>query len=218
MEATRLTQEETPHNGDTDRLVVLARGGDKSAERQLLTRHRDRLKRMIAVFLDPRVAPRVDPSDVLQETLVAAARRLPDYTDDKPGGFYPWLRQIAKDRIIDVHRKHIRAEKRSVVREINAGSFVSDASASKLADRLVTSATSPMSQAIRRERHERMKQALDRVSDSYRELLLMRYVEQLSTREIAAALGNSESAVKSKLWRALERMNQIMNCDAEESS
>lgn len=201
---------------NTDQLVRMAQAGDKSAQRQLLTRHQDRLKRMIATFLDPRVAPRVDPSDVLQETLAHAARRLPAYRNDRPAGFYPWLRQIAKDRIIDAHRKHIRAEKRSVKRETRDDSYLSPDSASRLVERLVSQESSPSLQARNSERRDQMIAALSRLSESYRELLLMRFVEQLSTREIAEIMSTTESAVKSKLWRALEKLNQVAGGELED--
>ena len=173
-------------------------------------RHRDRLKRMIATFLDPRVSPRVDPSDVLQETLTCASLRLPSYKDDRPGGFYPWLRAIAKDRIVDVHRKHIRAAKRSVERENCYDAYVSPASAAMLAERLVSNESSPSASIRRSERHKRITEALKKLSDSYRDLLLMRFVEQLSTREIADVLLTTESAVKSRMWRALANLKQIV--------
>lgn len=195
---------------DIGKLVRRARCGDKSAEQELLVRHRGQLRRMISVFLDPRVAKRVDPSDVLQETFIDVARRLPDFQDDMPGGFYAWMRQIAKDRIIDMHRKHIHSGKRSVSREMEEPSCFSAASAQVLAERLVSNASSPTKQAERTERRAQIQAALQRVSEDYRELLMMRYVEQLSTREIAGLLAITESAVKSRLWRALERMKHLL--------
>ncbi len=196
---------------DTDRLVELARQGDLSATKELFSRHRARLKRMIAIYLDPRLAPRVDPSDVLQETLANAARRLPNFPRDRPGGFYPWLRQIARDRLVDVHRRHIRSEKRSIEREVRQGVCVPPSSAMRLADQLVSNATSPSEHYARLERRELISAALDRISESYREILLMRFVEQLSPREIADLLEISESAVKSKLWRALEKLQNLID-------
>ena len=64
---------------DTDKLLQMAREGNLSAREQLLTRHRDRLWRMVDIRMDPRLASRVDPSDVVQETMADAARRLPEY-------------------------------------------------------------------------------------------------------------------------------------------
>src|SRR6187200_3441691 len=102
---------------DTDALLRDASAGDRGARQQLLAHHRDRLRRMVAVRIDPRVRKRVDPSDVVQETLVLADRRLDAYLREPPLPFYPWLRQLAWDRLIEQHRWHLRAGRRSVLRE-----------------------------------------------------------------------------------------------------
>src|SRR5213593_3260301 len=102
---------------DTDVLIDRARGGDGAARQQLLVWHRDRLRRMITVRMDRRLAARVDPSDVVQEVLADAAQELSDYLRRRPLPFYPWLRQLAWDRLVELHRRHVRARKRSVTRE-----------------------------------------------------------------------------------------------------
>src|SRR5262245_8049497 len=102
---------------DTEQLLAQASHGDAAARSQLLQRHRGRLKRMVAVRADPRLAARVDPSDVVQETLAEANARLDAYLRDRPLPFYPWLRQLAQQRLIDLHRRHVRARRRSVTRE-----------------------------------------------------------------------------------------------------
>ena len=66
---------------------------------------------MVAVRLDRRVAARVDASDVVQETLVEAARRLDDYLRERPIPFYGWLRQLAGERIVDAHRRHVTTQR-----------------------------------------------------------------------------------------------------------
>src|SRR5947208_13646251 len=102
---------------DTDVLVDRAASGDGSARQQLLVRHRGRLRQMVAVRLDPRLAARVDPSDVVQEALADAARKLDGYLRDRPLPFYPWLRRLAWERIVLLHRRHVRSQRRSVTRE-----------------------------------------------------------------------------------------------------
>src|SRR5438876_11603259 len=106
---------------DTDELLDRAASGDPEAPGALFDRHRARLGRMIALRIDPRVAARVDPSDVVQEVLVTAARRLPAYLTDRPLPFYPWLRQFAADALSDLHRRHVRAARRAVGREEPGG-------------------------------------------------------------------------------------------------
>ena len=101
----------------TQVLIDRAHGGDEAARQQLLEHYRDYLRRMVAVRLDRRLAARVDVSDVVQATLVEAARRLDDYLRERPLPFYGWLRQLAGERIVDTHRRHVTAQRRSVTLE-----------------------------------------------------------------------------------------------------
>ena len=100
----------------TQDLVERARTGDADAAQELLAKHRGRLRQMISLRMDPRLAPRIDASDVIQEALAEASRRMPDYLEHPPCAFYPWLRRIAWDRLVDLHRHHIDAQRRSVTR------------------------------------------------------------------------------------------------------
>jgi RNA polymerase sigma-70 factor, ECF subfamily len=195
---------------DTKRLLDLAQRGDAPAADVLLQRHRERLKRMVGLFLDPRVRQRVDPSDIVQETLLCAARRLPELDAEPAGGFYPWLREMARERILDAHRKHVRAGKRSVIREDPIGRLASSESTARLAEQLVDRNDSPSRKFEAAERKAELQRALDEMDEPNRELLLMRYVEQMKVREIAGTLAVSEAAVKSRLGRALARLSEIL--------
>jgi hypothetical protein len=77
---------------DTDQLLDRVVQGESSAAAALLSRHEQRLRRMVSLRIDPRLAARVDPSDVVQDTLAEAHRRLIDYAADRRIPFYPWLR------------------------------------------------------------------------------------------------------------------------------
>ena len=70
-------------------------GKDPQATEQLLVRHQERLHRMVAIRLDDRLKARMDPSDVVQDVLVEAANRLPQFAEERPIAFYPWLRRLA---------------------------------------------------------------------------------------------------------------------------
>src|SRR5262245_41734828 len=102
---------------DTEQLLRQAAGGDAAARQALLERHRPRLLRMVALRLARRLAARLDPSDLVQESLAEADRQLGDYLSARPLPFYPWLRQIAWLRLVQAHRRHVQASKRSVLRE-----------------------------------------------------------------------------------------------------
>ena len=82
---------------DTEQLLERAGRGESGACQQLLTRHRDRLRQMIAVRLDRRLAARVDPSDVVQEALADAVRKLAGYLEQRPLPFYPCPKRWARD-------------------------------------------------------------------------------------------------------------------------
>src|SRR5258707_9873067 len=99
---------------DTEQLLEAVRCGDTKARSRLLERHRPKLRRMVGIRLDRRLAARVDPSDVVQESLIEAAARLDEYVRDRPLPFYPWLRRIASDRLADAHRTHLHAGRRSI--------------------------------------------------------------------------------------------------------
>jgi hypothetical protein len=135
---------------DIEELLGRAGRGDSGAISQLLGHHRDRLKRMVAVHLDRRLAARVDPSDVVQEALTEAARKLPVYLSTRPLAFYPWLRQLTKERLSKLHHRPIRTGKRSVNRE-TAGVALPDDSALRLVGCLVVSTTGPLSNLARAE-------------------------------------------------------------------
>jgi len=196
---------------DTEELLRQAGQGDAAARDRLLDRHRTRLRAAAALRLDRRLAPRVDPSDVVQETLAEAVRRLPDYLHRRPLPFYPWLRQLALQRLIDLHRHHVRAGKRSVQREQGALPPLPDESAAALAQRLFGRGSSPSAHLQRREVAQRVQAALLQLSERDRELLVLRHLEQLPTRDVVLALGLSEGAVKMRLLRALERLRTLLD-------
>jgi RNA polymerase sigma-70 factor (ECF subfamily) len=201
----------TPTSDDTDALLRKAQAGDDSARHELLERHRDRLRRMIAVRMDPRLKKRADPSDVVQETLVLASRRLDEYLKDQPIPFYPWLRQLAWDQLVSFHRKHLYASRRSRRREEDVAAAISDESVAELASCLLDAKADPLSRMVRRELQERVRRAIDQLPEKYREILVMRHLEQLSTADTAAVLKIGPSAAKMRHLRAVEQLKKLLD-------
>ncbi len=197
-------------------LLKRAEKGDSSACDRLLAMHRERLKRMVHVRIDNRLRSRVDPSDVVQEALVLASSCLPDYARIRPIPFYPWLRRLAWERMVAASRHHIASKKRSVVREDPDPFSLSNESVHDLAGRLAASGTSPSGRLNQQELHERIRAALLLLESNDREVLVLRYLEQLSTKETAAVLAISEGGVKSRLTRALVRLRASMGSDSME--
>jgi len=199
------------HQPDTEDLLDRAGAGDRSARQQLLARHRARLRQMVALRIDRRMAARVDPSDVVQEALADAAQSLSDYLKNRSLPFYPWLRQFAWERLIQLHRFHLQAKRRSVDREQLRIFDLPDESEVALAERLVNSGSSPSARVLRAELRERVQAALESLEPRDREVLVLRYLEQLTSKEIAAVLGISEAAVKARHRRALERLRRRLD-------
>ena len=199
---------------DTDQLLRRADAGDTSAVGQLLDRHRDRLRQMVALRIDPRLTARVDPSDVVQEALAEASRKLPDYLRHRRLPFYPWLRQIAWERLVHLHYRHIEARKRTVKREDRQDLALPDQSAMQLVDRLVASGTSPSGRLVRKEMRQRIKGALQQLTAQDREVVVLRHLEQLAFKEIAAVLGITEAATQSRYRRAVERLHDLLTDDS----
>ena len=196
---------------DTDELLRRVAAGDAHARSQLLARHRQRLRHMIEVRLDRRLRPRIDPSDIVQDALTEAAQKLSDYARRRPLPFYPWLRRLAWERLLQVHRRHVRAQRRSVRREDLGGLPLPEDSAGDLAERLAARGSSPSERLRHSEQRQRVQQALARLGAADREVLVLRYLEDLNTAEIAAVLELTESAVKMRQLRALQRLRDLLD-------
>src|SRR6478752_7962806 len=107
-----------PDQDKTVELLAGARQGDDDAVNRLMDRHRDSLHRMVQCRLNQGVARRVDASDIVQDALLTASRRLAEYLQNPSMPFHAWLRQLTRDRIADVYRRELAA-KRDVAREQN---------------------------------------------------------------------------------------------------
>jgi RNA polymerase sigma-70 factor (ECF subfamily) len=205
-----------PEETETEELVARAGRGDTAAREELLERYRDRLRQMVAVRLDRRLAARIDPSDVVQEAIVDASQRLSAYLAERPLPFYPWLRRLAWKRLVKLHHRHLAVQRRCASREERRLAFLPDESALELAGRLVASGTSPSHHLVREELRGRVQTALKQLAEPDREVLVLRFLEQLSTREMAAVLGITEGAVKTRQTRALNRLGRLLGGDPRE--
>ncbi|MGN6136098.1 MAG: sigma-70 family RNA polymerase sigma factor [Aureliella sp.] len=214
-----MTQSIWPDADNTAEILQDVRDGDSQAVERLLSRHRESLHRMIELRLDQRIKRRVDVSDVVQDVLIEANRRLKDYLDNPAMAFHLWIRQIAKDRLIDAHRRHRVSAKRSIDREqatLVQGTF--DHSSLEIVAQLRDPAMTPAAAASQRELAGHVESVIARLGESDREIILMRHYEQLTNGEIAAALGLSEPAASMRYLRAIRRLRELLDEDASNSS
>ena len=196
----------------TEKLLDRVLSGDAAAIDILFQEHRRRLRQMVGAQLSPMVRARVDPSDVVQETILEAHRRLPEYLISRPIPFYPWLRQLAGERLAKVHRFHLGTKARDAKREHSQPWPLADDSMNQLADGLMASQSGPMQRMLREEMRSRVRRSLDALTFGDRQILILRILEDVSTADAAAILGLSESAVRTRQLRALQRFQQLI-CD-----
>jgi RNA polymerase sigma-70 factor, ECF subfamily len=200
-----------PENTVTMELLADVGRGKSDAVNQLLERHRASLRKLINLRLDRQIARRVDASDIVQDVLLEANQRLQEYLADPCMPFHLWLRHLAKDRIIDMHRRHRGAQRRSLDRERPlARPQYGDQSSFDLASQLAAGELTPAAASIRKELEQRFLFALDQLDDDDRDILLMRHFEQLGNQEVADALGLSAAAAGMRHLRALRKLRAVL--------
>jgi RNA polymerase sigma-70 factor (ECF subfamily) len=203
-------------------LLARAASGDGCAWGALLARHEERLRRVAAFRLDPRLRGRVDESDVVQETFAAATARRAEYFEQRAGPdaqpLFLWLRWMVGNALLDLHRHHMGARMRDARREVPAGRGSGDAGDSggcdgtraALVAQLTAGATGPATAAGRAEVKARLYEALGQMDATDREVLALRHFEQLTSTEAAAVLGIQERAAAKRYLRALERLREVL--------
>lgn len=199
--------------GDGERLTRWlneARRGNKEAFRRLCAPDSwQRWLTAIAVSLPPHLRSRVDPEDVLLETLEQAWRHIGDLKDVSTQGFHRWISSIARHRVADIIRHHQRP-RRDVRREDGspspswAGAFRHDHTPSK--------------SVARREQLAKLAALLDELSESYRAVIVYRLLEGYTTREAAETMGKTPDNVRATLHRALTRLRELLERHGIEST
>jgi RNA polymerase sigma-70 factor (ECF subfamily) len=158
-----------------------------------LAGQRERLRRMVVLRLDQRLAGRIDASDVVQETLFEAARRHDEFRAKSSIPDYVWLRYLALQQLALAQRKHLGVRARDARRDRSIAGASASASATSvgLAHLLLEHTASPSQAACREEARRRVREALDELDPLDREVLALRHIEQLTNLEVAGVLGPS---------------------------
>jgi RNA polymerase sigma-70 factor (ECF subfamily) len=159
--------------------------------------------------LGPALRRKLEPEDILQEVLVTALGAPAQF--DVPGRDpFKLLCQIAEQRIIDAHRHLVAAQKRSADREVSIDRPAGSDQAFGFIDLLVASMTSASQAFSRDQRGLRLQAAVLTLPDEQREALRLRYVEGLSTKEVAERLGKSDGAIRVLLSRTLTKLQEVL--------
>jgi RNA polymerase sigma-70 factor, ECF subfamily len=205
----RCMADEAPN---TESLLMCAAAGDGTAWGSLLTAHQERLLRMVAFRMDPRLRGRIDAADVVQEAFVEASAHRKDYFRAPGVPLFLWLRGVVSNKLLEVARHHLGTRMRDAKRELPLDAPLRlDDTAAALCAQLTGHLTSPSVAAVRGEVRTRLAQALEEMSAMDREVLAMRHFEQLTSAETAQVLGIQERAAAKRYLRALERLKQILS-------
>ena len=196
--------------GDPNRTIERLRATPEALA-ALFGLHRDRLRKMVDLRIDPRLRSRLDASDILQEAYLDVSRDLVAYLADPKIGPFLWMRLHVGRRLAIAHRQHLGTRMRDAGLEISLYNHaMPGASTAGLALMLLGRHTSPSQAAQRAERLARVREALNGLEPIDREILALRHFEQLSRSEAAAALGIDPTAGAKRYFRALGRLKDVL--------
>ena len=199
---------------DPEQLLTEARAGHTDSLGALLQRYRAYLQTVACANIDPHLRPRVNASDLVQETLFLASRHFHQFRGNNESEWLQWLRRIMRRRLFRFARQHVRARKRDVYREISLewdpGTPV-PARTGRL--EIAAHGSSPSACAERRELADVVAQRLARLSPAHREVLVYRNLKGLSFEEVAQRMGRSTGSVRVLWLRALDQLRRQLTIE-----
>ncbi len=187
-------------------LLPAAREGDAESLDRLLELYRNYLKLLARAQLRASLQVRVDPSDLAQVTLIDAHRGFAQFRGQTEQELTAWLRKILVRKLADQVKRH-RSQKRDVRREQSL-EVVLEQSSQDIAKLLGTATSTPSVLASRREQSVVLADAMARLPEDYREVLVMRHLERKKFAEIADMMQRSDGSVRMLWTRALERLRR----------
>src|SRR5262245_15185789 len=190
--------------------IERVRQGDRDALAEAFAEYRARLLRTATLRIDPRLAARVSADDVLQEAYVAAAQRCGHVEGQTENALFLWLRLVTLQTLIDLHRRHVGTQARSVERESGRKPHAGPGAGVGGSAGLPGSQTSPTELLRRGERFDRLRGAIDQLSEFDREILLLRHFEELTNQEVAIVLSIEQKAASIRYFRALARLRKLL--------
>jgi RNA polymerase sigma-70 factor (ECF subfamily) len=194
---------------DPQRLIGLARGGDAPALGKLLERYRGYLTLLARLQIGRRLQGKMDAADIVQETFLKAARDFATFRGHTEEEWTGWLRQILACSVANQVRHYLGTGRRDQRLERELAAEL-DQSSRALDSGLFARGSSPSRQAVRREQAVRLADALDWLPDEYREVLILRHLEELTFPDVARRMGRSLDSVKNLWTRALARLRHTL--------
>lgn len=188
-----------------------AKSGDQDSVGELLGVYRDYLLGIAVARLDPRIRARCNPSDVVQETLLEAYRDFHQFRGGLEREFLAWIRQILANNLARMVEVHLLTDKRDLRRERRLEPH-SNANGSRLENRdqwFTDNGSSPSKALQRKEQLSAILERIGRLPSNFRDVLILRHIEELPFEEVATRLGKSAGAVRMIWLRALEQLREM---------
>lgn len=192
----------------TGNIVDRLKGGDDGALGALIERYWPRSILMIEMQLSPDLRSFYEPEDVAQEVWISVYRSLRRFEYRGDGSFHAWLGAIVRNQVRDLLR-HARSGKRRTLETYPGGMKESDAP-QEILERIQAEGTSPSSRIARSESFLELREAVRSLPEREREVISLRFLEEMSVKETAEALGISEGAVKMATLRGLRALGRRM--------
>lgn len=197
-----------PDPADFTRLLATARAGSTEALGRLWQEYRNYLLLVAHEKLDPDLQAKVSPSDLVQETFLEAQRDFAQFHGDREGELRAWLGRILANNVANVTRHYKATDMRAVDREVPLPGMTDSG---QRGPDLPRDTPTPSDRVVAQEDLAALEEALARLPDHYRQVLRLRYDEQLPFADIGMALGCSAEAAR-KLWvRALDSLEKELN-------
>ena len=173
-----------------------------------LAEHRERLMNLARRNLNPVLARRISPEDVVQETLAAACRKT-DFMRSRPDiPVYCKLRKLLFQTIADLERKHLQSRKRDAYREQEIADGRDAGAPGADWNMFADTVTGPLTQIARQDRYELLRKTMESLSEHDREILELRHFDGMSNAECAEALHLTQKNASIRYVRALERLKK----------
>jgi len=196
---------------DSQQILDQAKQGDETAKGELLNRFRPYLNVIAQRMLDERLQGRMDAADVVQTTYLEASRDFLQFRGESIESLLSWLANILRNNVATAHQEHLVAQKRSARKEVVLRvASESGGSSLGIADLVSSESSTPSQRLMRDEAAVVLSACLDKIPETQREAIRMRYLEGMSLKSISDRTGKSEMAVAGLLKRGLRALREVM--------
>jgi RNA polymerase sigma-70 factor (ECF subfamily) len=179
--------------------------------RLAVERFRTYLVVLARIQLGSHPAPRLEASDLVQQTLLDAHRQRPQFRGQTAAEMAAWLRQMLAYNLADA-RRALQRGKRDVRREQSLEASLADSSV-RLEALLAAPQSSPSQKAVGHENVLLLADALTALPEAQREAIVLHYWQELPVAEVATRLGRSPAAVAGLLQRGLKTLRGFLQKD-----